>query len=575
MSAVEAFADDLLFDMFALSPDLAAELGVTEVNGRTLSNTTLPDCSDAAAAARRALMDERYDRFSAFAATDLAGDEAVTAKVVGYLMKEGAFGPFAGREGRSFLETPYPANHLSGWHPATVDLLVRDHAVGDAEDAEAYLVRLNAIPPAIETLKATLAARQAEGVRAPRTIMSKALADLRAFAAPSPADNVLVGSFRDKLAARSDIDGASFVARAERIVETQVRPAYEGLIEAVEDACAQADGDMGFWRLPDGEAWYAWALRRQTTTRLTPQAVHELGLQEIERVQAEIRREFSALGVEAPSVSALYAAISGGAHQAFGGSTDRAHALAETKALMASLEERSRPLFERLPRAGVEVELIPPEGEESQHSHYTPPSPGRPGRFSLNVKSALERPGWEVAVLCAHEATPGHHTQLALAQELPLSAFRRAVIFTSYIEGWAKYAETLLDRHLMDDPHVRLGRLRGELYSTVNLVLDTGVHWKRWTREEACSFFQEETGAPRALAESVADRSLVWPGQLCAYKIGMLKMLEIRDRFDAREEPARMRRFHAAVLERGALPLGVLDEITARGTERGRLKETQ
>jgi uncharacterized protein (DUF885 family) len=220
-------------------------------------------------------------------------------------------------------------------------------------------------------------------------------------------------------------------------------------------------------------------------------------------------------------------------------------------------------LFSRLPRAPVEVELVAPEAEENQHSRYTPPASGRPGRFSLNLKSTLERPGWELPVLCAHEATPGHHTQLALAQELPLGAFRRTVVFTAYIEGWAKYAETLVDHALMDDPHVRLGRLRGELYSSVNLAVDTGVHWAGWSRDKACRFFQDETGAPRAFAESIVDRSLVWPGQLCAYKIGMMKMFEIRDRFGAQHDTGRMRAFHSAVLERGALPLGVLDRLAA------------
>lgn len=282
-------------------------------------------------------------------------------------------------------------------------------------------------------------------------------------------------------------------------------------------------------------------------------------------MQAQIRAEFRALGVEGDDIAGLYARISGSEHAAFGGGeVSRDRALAETTAMIEQLAARAAPLFDRLPRAGVEISLVAPESEDSLHSQYTPPAPkaGRPGRFSLNLKSALERPGWEVPVLCAHETTPGHHTQLALAQELPLCAFRRTVVFTAYIEGWAKYAESLLDRTLMDDPYVRLGRLRGELYSSVNLALDTGVHARRWSRERAAGFFREQTGVGEDFAEAIADRCLVWPGQLTAYKVGMLKMLDVRDGMAARGagDP---KAFHSAVLNRGALPLSLLDQDAA------------
>jgi uncharacterized protein (DUF885 family) len=563
MSEVEAFADDLLYEMMALAPELAGELGVAEVGGRALPNDSLPDFSDEAAARRRRLMDDRRKALDALRGDARDADASDTFEVVDYLLAHGFFGPFAGHDGAGFPETPYPANHLSGWHPTMVALLARDHVVATPEQADAYLARLEAIPSAVPRLRETMEARDCEGMRTPTSSALKALGEIQSFAAAPPEMNTLVTSFREKLALAPSLDVDTLSTRATRIVAERVLPAYAQLLDAMTEEVANASGDAGYGSLPNGEAWYAWMLSAHATLPLTPQAVHQAGLEETREVQARIREEFRRLGFEGETISDLYGAISTEDRRPFGGSTDRSRALADSFTLVRALEDRARPLFARLPRAPVDIELVATEAEDNQHSRYTPPAAGRPGRLSLNLKSIVERPDWELAVLCAHEATPGHHTQLALAQELPLCAFRRTVVFTAYIEGWAKYAETLLDYTLMDDPYVRLGRLRGELYSSVNLALDTGIHWAGWSRERACQFFQIETGAPRAFAESVVDRSLVWPGQLCAYKIGMMKMLEIRDRFGAQQSPERMRAFHSAVLERGSLPLGVLERLSA------------
>lgn len=571
MSTTDTFADDLLWEMLTLSPDLAAELGLGEVSGRSLARGRLLDYSDDAGARRRSLMDERRHAFARLAAP-ASPDDRTTHRVLSYLLEDGAFGLYAGAGGRDFPEIPFPVNHLSGWHPSMVMMLVRDHQVRTADDADEYLQRLDAIPDAIDGVIQALAARASEGVVAPRSTLALSLAEIEAFAADPPAANPLVASFRDKVdRALGAAAASSWAARAEAAWTTAIAPAYVRLIGAIGGQLTRAgDEDGGFWRLPRGEAWYAWLLRSHTTTDLTPDAVHEIGLEEIARVQARITGEFAALGIRGADISELYAAISGPDHAAFGGRpVSRAEALDETRALIDRLARASAPLFERLPRAGVEVDLVAPNSEASQHSQYTPPAlgSGRPGRFSLNLKSTLERPGWELPVLCAHEATPGHHTQLALAQELPLCDFRRTVVFTAYIEGWAKYAESLLDHELMDDPYVRLGRLRGELYSSVNLVLDTGVHARRWPRAQAATFFREQTGVPVAFAESIADRCLVWPAQMTAYKVGMLKLNDLRARMAAR--PGGPKAFHSAVLGRGALPLAILDEAVPHADLQG------
>jgi uncharacterized protein (DUF885 family) len=559
VSRISAFADALLWDMLSLSPDLAAELGLGDVNGRALPVGGLIDGSDAAVGARRAMMARRRTELTRLPTADLDDDDRTTSAVLRYLLDEGAFGAFAGAAGRSFPEAPYPVNHLSGWHQGMVMMLVRDSVIADADGAEAYLQQMAAIPAAIDGVIAAMAAREAEGIAPPRSTLRKSLAEIEAFLAA--ARNPLVDALRNKAAATIEPAASAHAERGERLWRGTIAPAYARLLSAIEAQLARAGDDAGLWRLPDGDAWYAWLLRSHTTTDLTPEAVHEIGLAETARVQDQIRAEFGRLGIAGGSISELFAAISGPEHAAFSGeATSRTAALERTTEVIETLAARAAPLFARLPRAGVDVTLVPEESEDSIHSQYTPPAPtsGRPGRFSLNLKSTLAQPGWELPVLCAHEATPGHHTQLALAQELPLCAFRRTVVFTAYIEGWAKYAETMLDHQLMDDPYVRLGRLRGELYSSVNLALDTGVHARCWSRGQAARFFSDQTGVSGEFAESIVDRSLVWPGQLTAYKIGMLKLAELRQNMAWRPGGTTPQAFHSAVLERGALPLSLL-----------------
>ncbi len=573
----EAFADDLLYRMVASCPELGAELGLTAVGERSLPPLAVPDFSDETAAARGAMMDAAAARLARLPAPN-GGSEAITRGVLEYLLGQGMFGPYAGTQGRAFATIPYPLNHLGGHHPTAVAMLARDFPAASTDDASACLEALRAYPAAIDRAVAAFRAHEAAGVATPRSSLVRTLADLAAFIAAPPAENVIIAAYAGKLRASHGPAAAdAWSAKAQAILARDILPAYARQIEAVRKRLDEGPDDDGFWRHPDGEAHYAWLLGAHTTTNLTPEAAHDLGLQEIDRVQSSIRGQFAVLGVKAGSISELYAAISGPQHAAFGpGAVDRERALAETRALIAVFQERAAPLFAVWPKAAVDVELIAPEFEDSQHSCYTPPMEGRGrcGIFSLNLKQTLDHPAWELPVLCAHEAAPGHHVQLALAQELPLCAFRRAVVFTAYIEGWAKYAETLLDEVLMDDPHVRLGRLRGELYSSVNLALDTGVHALRWTREKAAAFFKDNTGVSDDFAASIVDRGLVSPGQLCSYKIGMLKFLELRDRFAARAGDRDLRAFHAAVLGQGALPLSLLEEVAGRALNAAGARES-
>lgn len=563
MTAIDTFADDLLLRMLTLRPDLAAEMGVTAVGDRHLAQDVLPDLSDAGSQARDAMMADAAARLAHIAAPQ-AGEDAITHRVVRYVLEDGAFSFFRGRAGHRFIDTPYPVNHLSGFHPLLLLMLSRDHGIRTSDDAEAYLARLAQIPRACAAVEDALKSRAGSRIVAPRFTLLDSAADMRAFIGVPAAQNVLVTALANKLADAHISDSEHFIARAEKLLEAEIVPAYGRVIALIEDLAVDAGEESGFWSLPDGEAHYDWLLRASTTSNLSPAEAHAVGRAEIARVQAAIRVRFASLGIRGDSISVLYAQISDGPRYRYTpDAAGRVEVWSDANALMRRFESATHHLFRARPRAALDLVEIPAALEDTMHTHYTPPAAdgSRPGRFSLNIALAQGNPRWELATLCAHEGTPGHHLQLAVAQDLPLaSVFRRTVVFDAYIEGWAKYAETIPEDHgLLDDPYAQLGRLRGELYSTVNLAMDTGIHAKRWTRDQARAFFRDNTGVSEAFAGVIADRSFVTPGQLCSYKVGMMSFLAARDRFRGRD----IRDFHDCVLGHGALPLRILDDVVS------------
>jgi uncharacterized protein (DUF885 family) len=324
----------------------------------------------------------------------------------------------------------------------------------------------------------------------------------------------------------------------------------------------------------DYGAFYAWRFAGYTTTNLTPQEGHALGQEELSRLDSALKAEFRSLGVSLSRQAAFETLAARDRYSE--GEPGRTEALEECRAQVARARGAVSSLFGRWPRADVQVRPIHREMEQSRHSHYVPPRLGdRPARgdgeasfgvFWVNLHHLTSGPRWETPTQCFHETWPGHHVQLALAQELPLCAFRRAIVFDAYMEGWAKYAESLPESvGLAGSALARVARLRMELYSTATLVLDTGVHALGWSLDRAREFFRDETGASDALADMVVLRSAANPGQLCAYKIGLLKVRELRDRFKLiRGSAYRIQDFHDAVLGNGALPLAILEAVVDR-----------
>jgi uncharacterized protein (DUF885 family) len=556
-SRVQAFSDRVLFGMLSEAPDLALNLGISEVAGQALPDAGLPDFSAEGVDRRARLMDAWALELDRLPGAQDDSTDALTRQVLRYFLHEGFLNRFYGRNGRGLAEQVAPLTHLTGVHAAAVEMFARDHPLAGPADAEQYVERLSKLPCAIRDATDTLRTRRRRGFTGPRPVLERALRDIRGALHERPQEHLFYRTLaqeinRDRMRAR-----ALLLDRAAGLIEGEIRTSYGLLLQELAlhiAAAGQSAADA------DRAAFYRWRFAGHTTTTLAPADAHRLGQEELRRLHAELLAEFSALGIDLPLADAFAVLVAKDRYP--DGELGRAAALAECTRQIAEAEASLRPLFNLWPRAGAVVRPIEPENEASQHSHYVPPRMGGDacGVFWVNLRQTLAAPRSETAIVCFHETWPGHHVQLALAQELPIPAFRRAILFDGYMEGWAKYSESLPETvGLANSPSLRIARLRMELYSTATLVLDTGVHFHGWPLDAAQRFFGAETGASIELAEAVMLRSAADPAQLCAYKVGLLTMRELRDRFRrTRGEQHRIQDFHDAVLSQGCLPLSIL-----------------
>ncbi len=471
-------------------------------------------------------------------------------------------------EGERFRFHDYPVNQMNGVQNELPDFMLNVHQIGSARDAEAYLVRLSKFGAAFDQVIAGLAHRESVGVLPPRFVMERVLDGVRRFVEPPPAQHVLATDFAErlkKLAAVPEEERARFVARAQQEVERSVYPAYRRLETQLEGMRERAGTEDGAWHLPDGNLYYAWTVRLHTTTDRTPQAIHQRGLAEVARIQAEMREILNAEGLPAHDLAGSVRALGSDPRFLYPDTDEgRKQMLADYQAIIDDAEAKLPALFGRLPRARVVVEAVPRFKEQGAARGYyeIPPFDGsKPGIFYANLRHTAEHPKFGMRTLTYHEAIPGHHLQIAIAQEMPgVPFFRRVVPFTAFQEGWALYAERLAaESGFHPTAWDRLGQLVAEVFRAARLVVDTGIHAQRWTREQGIDYLAANTGMESTEVVAEVERYIVMPGQALAYKTGQLEILELRER--ARRELGDrfdLRQFHDQVLGSGALPLTLL-----------------
>ena len=466
----------------------------------------------------------------------------------------------------SGYHAPYVLSQLTGAYQEIPDFLDTSHPVADAQDADDYVSRLNAFARAIDANSAHQRSDAAQGVFAPDFILDTTLAQLKALRAVPAADSGLVTSLKRKAAA-AGLSG-DYAAKAVEAVETRVYPALDRQIALVETLRAKARHEAGVWRLPGGDAYYASAVRAMTTTEMTPEEIHRMGLDNVAQISARIDTILKSQGLTEGSVGARLVALNDRPEQLFANTDEgRAALLAflnrEIEATYARLPE----VFATLPKAKIEVRRVPvtiQDGSPGGYYNGAPLDGSRPAIYYINLKDTHDRPKFGLPTLTHHEAVPGHHLQISLAQEsttIPL--LRKGGGFSAYVEGWALYAEQLTSEIGMyaDNPLGEVGFLQSLLFRAVRLVVDSGMHYKRWSREKATGYMMQTTGIARRRVQAEIDRYCVWPGQACSYKVGHAMWERLRARAkDKLGERFDLKWFHDVLLD-GAMPLTTLERV--------------
>lgn len=456
-------------------------------------------------------------------------------------------------------------NQLSGPQVSLVSFMSQAHPMRSATDTEAYVARLSQIDARIDEAIARARSAADQGLLPPRFILERARTQVQSFLAPAPEQNLFVSALERRSASISSLSAEArlrALAEATDLVKERIRPAWQRIEKLLDELHPRTNADAGLWRLPDGAGAYAQALANATTTSLGAEQIHAIGLREVARIEAEMDRVLNTLGRKQGSVKERFEKLNLELQPA-ADPDPRAGLIARHSEYVRDNIRRSLALFNLQPKAPVEVRREPPLTEKTAAAHYTAPAPdgSRPGVFW----APLPGPVYEIArmrSLAVHEAVPGHHFQLALQQEQTgLPRWRQRRIFgggSAHSEGWALYAERLAidNGWYADDPVALLGALDSQLFRARRLVVDTGLHAKRWTREQAIAY---------GIGAQEVERYVANPGQACAYMIGMLRLLSLREEASKlMGERFTLKGYHDVVLRTGSVPLDVLGEVVKR-----------
>lgn len=562
--------DEQMLDVVRADPELRTLLGVSG-DGIDLSGQ-LTDVSLPRRAALRAQLRRGLDEVNRFDPSQLTGQDRWTYGLARWFyerqieLMQPDWAPAWMPAGAS----TYAVDQLFSIPVVLPQFLENQHAVKDEAGGRSYLSRLRAVETKIDQVIANFELQKANGALPPQVAMEGAAAQIRALITPEPASSPLVLSFKRKLDALPQLSAErreGLLAQAVDVVRKHANPAYARLLARLEAEIAKAPGDRGVWALPGGDAFYDASLRWNTSTDLDADRIHAIGLLEVARIEGEMDALLQAQGLATGGVGERMSALLTDARfQYANNEVGRAELIADIRRNLAALEPHIPMYFSRTPPQPLEVRPVSKEAESgAPGAYYVQPAMdgSRPGVFFVNLGQLEANTRWSLPTLTYHEGSPGHHFQIAIGQTLTdLPMLRRSLNPSAFTEGWALYAEQLAAEMGLyrNDPWGDLGRLRAELFRSVRLVVDTGLHRKRWTPQQAIDYMRSRTGMPEPEVRSEVYRYLVQPGQACSYKIGHLKFVELRERArEALGERFDIRAFHDLVLGNGAVPLAVLE----------------
>jgi len=563
-----------LFDTFVqegldLNPEGVTSLGM-DVGARAYQKSQLTDRSLAAVRRIQDIEARQLAQLEAFDARSLTGMDALNRDVVLYGARQQVEDARRFKYAGGGAGAPYVLNQFQGsaFHDLP-DFLDSQHRIDDKADAEAYLARLEAFPTAMDQDAEQVRHDQGLGVVAPDFVLDNVLVQLSALRATPSDKSVLVDSIVRRTKAKN-IDG-DWDVQATKIYVDKVVPALDRQIALAKSLRAVASHDAGVWRLPDGEAYYRASVNFWTTTDLSGDEIHRTGLELVAQLSAKADELMKAQGFTQGTVGQRYRAMYDDPRYRYPNTDDgKAKLIADLNVKVEAVQARLPQWFGVLPKAKVVIKRIPPYTEAgAPGGYYEPPSldGSRPGSYYINLRDTAEVPSWTLPTLTYHESIPGHHLQGSIAQESPLPLIRKLSFFSAYLEGWALYAEQLAGEMGMydDDPLGRIGYIHDAIFRGVRLVVDSGLHAKRWSREQAIAYYVGAIGDKDASAATEVERYCVAPGQACGYMLGKLTWLRERQRAKtALGERFDIHKFHDAGLTCGAVPLEVLPKVIDR-----------
>jgi len=563
-------------------PEGATQLGAPEAIAGAGYNSRLAGYGFTAQEEMRQLNEKFLQELRSYPRNDLSGTAATTYDILknAYEMaarrNEFTFGgttPAGGavpQVGATWAISPYLVTQLTGPHLVLPRLMQTQHPLENKDNIEAYIARLEAFGPAFDQIIETVTTDAQTGATPPYFSIEGAMAGITAFTKPAPQNHPLVTTLIEKtsgIAELTEEERGAYQGRATELVGKVVYPAYQRLSASLEPLLAQAGSDAGIWRLgPEGDAFYQMALDAYGGGGKTGDEIHEIGLSEVARITTEMDAILKSEGYSNGSIGERLALLSERADAIYPNTDDgRETLLASLREQVAGIMLIAPDYFGVLPSQKVEVRRIPVyEQDSSPGGYYSGPSLDgeRPGIYWINLKNTADNPKLGLPTLTYHEAVPGHHFQISLQRaikDLPL--MRNILSYSEFSEGWALYGEALAKEMGMydDDPLGDLGRLQAEIFRAARLVVDTGLHAKQWTREEAIDYMVEATGETRASVTREVERYAAVPGQACSYKLGMLRIQEMREQAETElGDDFNIKDFHDRILLSGAMPMEVL-----------------
>ena len=557
-------AKELITSLFE-SPEAMTYMGLFDrVNFITRHNARLSirDAQDAEEEHQKNLA--RLEMLKRYKEDSLSSNQLITKKIA-IFDTENDINAF-----ENFRYHSFPVNQIGGTHLNLVEFMTDIHPMRSHREAKDFISRVKYIDQAMNNQILWLQQQASAGIFPPKFVYEHVIDQLETMV--SGDENPLLDVFMrkiDKLDLQLE-DKDTLIADLNNAIDTSFYPAYEALLNYFKDTRKFANIHHGVWSLPDGDEYYALRLRSYTTTDFSAQEIHDIGLSEVARITKRMGEILNAIGYQSNKpVGLIMNDLNEDEEFLYADSADRKEiVVADYNEMVAAATMGMKDYFYKLPNASVEVRAVPEYSEKtSAGGYYMSPSLDgkRPGVFYANLYDIKQTPTYSMQALAFHEAIPGHHLQIALNLENEdLTLYRRFGYRTSaFSEGWALYSEQLaleagLARDLLDE----LGVLQSELFRSVRLVVDTGMHYKRWTREEAMDYMKRITGMSDTEVRSEIERYIVWPGQATSYKVGMLKILELREMAQQKlGDDFDIKKFHSIVLDNGIPPLFVLEDL--------------